>query len=429
MISFYQVIIVISSCLSIVTLNENPFEENFCENKVQCDVRCKTGSEFCFWHHLFVVTSDSEFWPDPGVAAETKLVIISDSLFFMPRKLCNCVAVTELTILAKNLRSIDSSIFIGCSLKTKLITLKINKSSLKTIPASAFGNLYKLGLLSLQNNLLESLDDEAFVNLSRLETLQIKNTQLTHLNATVFHPLTNLKTLELENNNIATLDSFLLKKNNILENFIYSSFTQFFEPKLFEELDNFNLELKYLNDGLNNNLFFNVTQNIRQLKLENYNIKYVNFTNSNLDELQLIRITIDTDINSALNFPTTSVNLKKLLVQCNHTNMDTNPWRMETINYSDLTELKEIKLFECQIDEISCNTFENNKKLEMLSIMNAEMTTMEDGFIKTVKANISDCIFGESAPALKFLFLDGNYGYNISDFMKVAPKLHTYLVE
>lgn len=270
------------------------------------------------------------------------LILLSDEILFIPRGLCNCANLTNLQINASNLNELQQNVFEDCSLNS----LHIDKSNFKILPASVFKELHILKHLSLQNNRLESLDEGVFNGLNSLLKLEIKNTQLSTIYVTVFEPLKELQSIEFVNNKLKYIDAYFYLNQKLVNIFIHESIL-YYHHRVFDPLQNISVHLKYADvRNENKTLEFLVSSGIQKFRLELYSLDKVDFSQSNIENLEISPFTNTTGI---INLSTLQGNklIRKIIINCDVRKKSY--WELIELNLTSVPNLDVLKFMDCEL--------------------------------------------------------------------------------
>jgi Leucine-rich repeat (LRR) protein len=194
---------------AVLSNQENPLKTSAEASKLCCKLNGKT-CEVSGFTSTTPLTTITKIIDNKGINIDFITTLIENLQFhhqqtlFLPSNLgLKFSNIKTLLVFESGLFSIDKKIFENMK---SLTSIKINKNTIREIPASSFNSNNDLVSLDLSINKIELIDDAAFERLRNLRQLNMSRNLLTSINAAVFKDLISLSFVDFQRNQLKSIE-------------------------------------------------------------------------------------------------------------------------------------------------------------------------------------------------------------------------------
>lgn len=248
---------------------------------------------------------------------------------------------------------------------TKLRTIDLSMSGLKTLPTELFANSQDLELIILRNNAIQEISEGTFADLRNITSIDLSNNHITSLRSSSFVNLMNIKKLNLKGNQLSAFKGEYFNTGTGLE-----------------ELDLSDNQLSYLFPSS-----FRIHPRLRKLIISNNKFNF--FPSEIIASLQYLEH-VDLARNQLKSIDELDfARLPRLRI------LDMGRNELETLSemaFHNSTQLQIIDLSNNRLDRIGDRTFEGLVRLEMLNLEGNRLSDLPETIFERSKLHMLENI-------------------------------------
>ena len=305
-------------------------------------------------------------------------------------RLNKCRSFTNLQMRRFNISTIPEKYFYD---NVNLEILNLAHNRIFELSSILFKPLRVLKTLDLRENLITDLSPDIFKSLQELQTLVLRENLISDLNPVLFKSLTKLTRLDLTDNQIITLPVSLFEANSKIRALSLS-----FNPIKLLDKNQFislvNLRVIDLNgmseleeSSLSSEIFKN-NVNLKKLYMRQGQFKSLNQNIfATLTKLESIEIGLGRmdGLNKTPDLFRHNVKLTSVSLMAAFWSSKSGPFRLSNDTFSSLVEMTRLDLASNHLDNLPSGLFENNLKLDWLSLTGNEIKLLDKNTFTSLK--------------------------------------------